>query len=276
MVANWLEANFHVMEKNVAVNTEKANAALMEICKCYCTHCDVRGIKWFFDRVPVSIIDEGTAATVLSCSHSSALSFLLSLFNFSQLPFRHQNLKKIVEKALSTGWNPLVDHVVSTGVLTPLECASCLEVFQFEIHCSKVFKRLVCDTHITEEHIYRRTALSRLITTGCTGLVEWFINHVHLTSDQLHENRTLPFRMWKVLQRVFPDLAGENLVSGKLGLSMATSPLHIEYAMRNHGISLDRITQLVEGILAPLVPDETKLWARKSTTTAKPNATDHH
>ncbi|KAH3723409.1 hypothetical protein Pelo_17887 [Pelomyxa schiedti] len=261
-VANWLEATFHVMEKNVGADPEKANSTLIDLCKSYEHPRDTRGIKWLFQHIPVSTIEESTVSTVLCHSRSSVLSFLMSLFNISGLTHSDDNINKIVETTLTHGWNPLIAQIISQGYLKYYH----VTFYHGVINCSKAFKRLFDELHIAETHFSTHMVLLELVNTGHTGLTEWFIKRVNVTSDQLPETTPVSFQMWKMLLHVFPDMTGQKLLTGNLRFALVLSPTHAEHAMRNHGITLAGITPLLLDLLpSPILNPlpETRLWARQ-------------
>ncbi|KAH3714472.1 hypothetical protein Pelo_19017 [Pelomyxa schiedti] len=102
-------------------------------------------------------------------------------------------------------------------------------------------------------------------------LTEWFINYFHVTYTELPDCWTMPFPVWKMLLRVFPSITADNILNGKLRRALLTSPIHIEYAMRNHGITLEKMVRLITELPPPLVEpyNETRLWARKCLPTPK-------
>ncbi|KAH3766068.1 hypothetical protein Pelo_2070 [Pelomyxa schiedti] len=267
-VANWLESTFSVMEKNVGADTEQANSALLTLCRGYYNYGDVRGIKWFFRHIPVSIIKEVTVAKALCASTYSVLAFLLNLFAF---PAQSEQIKRQWLKALATalddqgGWSPLLTQIVSHGGLTPGEVSFRIHICEQDFCCSKVLKRLIHEFHITEQLVNKGVILSKLMESGKTRCAEWFIHHFHVNLAEVSKTGDISFPMWKMLLKVFPEVTGENLLTtGNLIGGLLTTPVHLEYAMRNRGLSQEVLAEIFHDLPPSSAPTrETLLWFRK-------------
>ncbi|KAH3722608.1 hypothetical protein Pelo_18686 [Pelomyxa schiedti] len=272
-IANWLEATFHVMERNVSTDSKKANSMFDNLCVLSPNYGDTRAAEWFFQHVPATLIKESTVVRALSWAQSSLLLLLLRLFNVpSVVPPDDKPWINIIRSALSTCWNPVLTHIASNGLVTPVCVANHISEESYEYISSKVLKRLVHEFHITEDVVDVSTKcsiLGRLMSSGKTSCAEWFIKHFHVTFEEMLQEiklRDISFPMWKMLLSVFPQVTA-NIVVEKMRRAVR-SPVHIEFAMRNLGLTTEQVTKWIEE--DPVFSDtetatETKLWAHKFT-----------
>ncbi|KAH3742677.1 hypothetical protein Pelo_15921 [Pelomyxa schiedti] len=213
-IANWLEATFHIMEKNVNVAAPKANATLISLCKNYSNYCDTRAIRWFFEHVSADKIDESSLARA-----------------------DQRKWSKVLLGAVVTGWTPISSQLISCRAVD-------------SSHAINSMKRVIHEYHLENqpEYIkYNNNVLIELINANNTRCAEWLIHNFEVTLEELGHpscaNKEISFPMWKMLLRVFPEITAD-FIRDHLWWALMSSPVHIEFAMKAVGITQAHMAQL--------------------------------
>ncbi|KAH3722910.1 hypothetical protein Pelo_18385 [Pelomyxa schiedti] len=274
-IANWLEATFHVMEKNVNATAPKANSTLILLCKKYNNYCDTRAIRWFFEHVSADKIDESSLARAVRHTRFSVLSFLLELFHFTPTAADKQQEQRkwsaVLRQAVTTGWTPISSQIISCGAVDSSYAVNCvIQSTGSHFICGKAMKKLIREYHLEEmpELVkYNNNLLAELVHANKTRCAEWLIQNFQVTLEELQHhpnciNREISFPMWKMLLKVFPQITGEFLLN-YLRCALMSSPIHIEFAMKAVGITQAQVMHLVTDTTFPVLPKETQLWILK-------------
>ncbi|KAH3732232.1 hypothetical protein Pelo_16934 [Pelomyxa schiedti] len=257
-IANWLESNFHVLEKNIKSSPERVNSTLVKLCRFCANHCDTRAIKWFVQHVPAHIIEEKTLTKLIveRKARFSVLEFLLGFYHFPSISSIGDRMlwSEVVVEALHTGWSPLTSLIVSHGGLTIDDVTHAIRMDLSQRYSSKAMKRLIHEYNMVETGQERLKDSSFMITklmfANKTRCAEWFISNFHVSMEEM-------------LLRVFPEITAD-IACLKLAAFTLSSPVHIEYVRRNLGLTHQHITHLIHATPDLHFPSqETQLWVNK-------------
>ncbi|KAH3766881.1 hypothetical protein Pelo_1254 [Pelomyxa schiedti] len=192
-IANWLEATFHVMEKNVNATAPKANSTLILLCKKYNNYCDTRAIRWFFEHVSADKIDESSLARAVRHTRFSVLSFLLELFHFTPTAADKQQEQRkwsaVLRQAVTTGWTPISSQIISCGAVDSSYAVNCvIQSTGSHFICGKAMKKLIREYHLEEmpELVkYNNNLLAELVHANKTRCAEWLIQNFQVTLEEV-------------------------------------------------------------------------------------------
>ncbi|KAH3765756.1 hypothetical protein Pelo_2383 [Pelomyxa schiedti] len=241
-VADWLEAEFHVMD-SVNAMPGAAGGAFSNIC--HDINCGVRGLQWFLSHATLHNVSEHVVQSQVSfflfpCRTS--LHLVLLLLKSFNIQLSSETKRAACQLIFSKANISQAKQLVASGDLSEADFLEALAHSHCYVKSGKVVKWVLQHFHLNEQQVKAKCnyLLALVILVNKTSCAEWIIHEFNVTLSEVAEmnvswgHNEVESRFWKMILRVFPQITASFAKKYMLNWATAT-PLAVKITIKTLG-----------------------------------------